>query len=61
MLADTMEGFVESGESVSVKTVFEIFGDFLLLSLLSVLIGLFFGITAGLVTKYCRFLSHSAI
>ena len=59
VLSDTMRKFVEQQDTPSWKSPFQIAGDFLLLSLLSSLIGIFFGVLSGLMTKHARFMVHS--
>ena len=58
-----MKKFVDKdgGKVIGVMTPFEVIGEFILLSIESILIGLFFGLVPTLMTKHCRYHSHSAI
>ena len=61
VLAASCEEMVHNNESISVKGIAEMVGDFFLLSIVSTLIGFFFGALTGIITKYCRFLTRSSI
>lgn len=58
-----MKAFVDKDKAKEIggSTVFEVAGTFVLLSFESILIGLFFGLVPTLMTKHCRYHSHSAI
>ena len=56
-----MTGFVEGKEEFSAVTPFKIFGNFLLLTLISLAIGLFYGLACSLMLKYFRFITTSAV
>lgn len=56
-----MEQIAEELDFDPVKAPLKIFGKFLELSSVSVLIGIFCGVLATLMTKQCRFLTHSAV
>ena len=53
--------FAVANFEFSASTPFEIMGQFFLLALESVLLGLFAGILSSLLFKWCRFLCHSSI
>ena len=61
ILFNTVELFLsedgEEHEEFTWVTPFEILGNFLLLSILSLIIGIIFGILCSLMLKHCRFLT----
>ena len=61
VLAASCEEMVHNNESISAKGIAEMVGDFFILSIVSTLIGFFFGALTGIITKYCRFLTRSSI
>jgi NhaP-type Na+/H+ or K+/H+ antiporter len=61
ILFTTMTGFVEEKEVFSAVTPFKIIGDFLLLTLISLAIGVFFGLLCSMVLKYFRFITTSSV
>jgi sodium/hydrogen exchanger-like protein 6/7/sodium/hydrogen exchanger 8 len=60
ILFNTVQGF-KTNFNFTVKSPFEILGNFLALAATSIGIGLFFGIFSSLTFKWFRFLTHSAI
>ena len=61
VLAQSCEKMVETKESISPTSIGMIVVNFFYLSFISTLIGVFFGILTGLLTKHCRFLTRSSI
>ena len=61
VLAQSCERMVSSQENISTTSIARVVGNFFLLSVVSTLIGVFFGILTGLLTKHCRFLTRSSI
>jgi len=60
ILFNTVTNYKDDFE-LSFKTIATIAGDFIMLGLISMLIGLVAGIFSSLLFKKCRFLTHSAI
>ena len=60
ILFNTVQGFA-TGFNPSISTPFEIAGNFVLLALSSIGIGIAGGFFSSLLFKHCRFLSHSSI
>ena len=61
VLAQSCERMVESKESISPTSIGRMVANFFLLSIVSTLIGVFFGMLTGLLTKHARFLTRSSI
>lgn len=61
VLAQSAERLVEKHQSWTFRTVGVLIGNFFYLSLVSALIGLFFGVVTGLITKYMRFLTRNSV
>ena len=60
-MADIVKEDKKEGSDLSVGNIFEIIGDFLLLALLSVLIGVGMGMLSAFLSKHFRVISHSAV
>jgi len=61
VLSSTIQEMLSAGDGASWDDMLILVWDFFLLSLFSSLIGVVFGLLSGLMTKYMRFLTRSAI
>jgi sodium/hydrogen exchanger-like protein 6/7/sodium/hydrogen exchanger 8 len=61
ILFNTVAGFVEDGEKFTWKTIFSIIGEFLILALASVAIGIAYGLFSSYIFKAMRFVTISAV
>ena len=61
VLAQSCERMVSSQENISTTSIARVVGNFFMLSVVSTLIGVIFGVLTGLLTKHCRFLTRSSI
>jgi len=61
ILFQTVDEFIEGGEEFDGSTIFIILGQFILLGVVSLAIGIFFGLMGSYVLKELRFLTVSAI
>ena len=61
VLAQSAERLVEKHQTYTLATVGLMIANFFYLSLVSALIGIFFGIATGLMTKHFRFLTKNAV
>ena len=61
ILFNTVQGYQGVTFEFGASTVFSIAGEFIILGLVSILIGLAGGVISSLMFKWCRFLCHSAI
>jgi len=61
ILFQTVDEFIENNEEFDAATVFIILGQFILLGVVSLAIGIFFGFLGSFILKELRFLTVSAI
>ena len=61
ILFDTVNGFLEDDKEFDASTVFVILGQFLILGIVSIAIGIVFGFMSSYILKEMRFLTVSAV